>query len=97
MGKQEGTMFFDDFATCETKREVREKPEIQELIDVKNRLISEHPNLKATQDEIDRLMSTTLDPRIRLEILFMLITEKLDVMRGIFEEVARLADQALPE
>ncbi len=90
-------MFFDDFAARKTEREVREKPEIQELIDVKNRLISEHPNLKATQDEIDRLMSTTLDPRIRLEILFMLITEKLDVMRGIFEEVARLADQALPE
>lgn len=90
-------MFYDDLTTCEAKRKVREVPEIQELIDQRNKLIAEHPSLKAAQDEIERLMSTTLDPRIRLEILFMLITEKLSEMRGIFVEVAQLVDQALPE
>jgi predicted nuclease with TOPRIM domain len=90
-------MFYDDFIIHEAKREGRERPEIQELINERNKLISEYPNLKATQDEIDRLLSTTLDPKVRLEILFMLMAEKLTEMRGMFEEVARLANQALPE
>ncbi len=88
-------MFYDDFTTHEAKREARENPEIQELIDLKNKLISDHPQLRATQDEIDRLMSTTLDPRVRLDILFMLIAEKLDEMKGMFGEVVSLLEPAV--
>jgi hypothetical protein len=90
--KEQGiTMFTDDFTTCEAVSDSNEKPEIQELIEQRNRLLKAHPHLKETQDEIDRLLGTTLDPHVRLEILFMLISEKLSQMKTLFGEVAELA------
>jgi len=85
-------MFIDDFTTCKAKSDTREKPEVQELIDERNRFLKDHPHLKVVQDEIDRLLGTTLDPNLRMEILFMLITEKLGQMKTLLGEVAHLAD-----
>jgi hypothetical protein len=95
--KQDGSMFTDDFSTCEARSDTREKPEVQELIEQRNRFLMDHPQLKTTQDEIDRLLSTTFDPQVRLEILFMLITEKLNQMKVLFGEVAQLAEVAVAE
>lgn len=74
-----------------------ETPEVQKLIAQRDRFLADHPYLKSTQDEIDRMMSTTIDPMIRLEILFMLITDKLSEMRSVFEEVMHLARMAYPD
>jgi hypothetical protein len=85
-------MFTDDFSVCEARSDSHERPEVQELIEQRNRLLKDHPQLKATQDEIDRLLGTTIDPQLRLEILFMLISEKLGQMKALFGEVAQLAE-----
>jgi hypothetical protein len=90
-------MFYDDLNTNTSPDEYRESPEIQELIKQRNRFLAEHPYLQSTQDEIDRLMGTTLDPLIRLEILFMLISGKLSEMRDVFREVMRLAQTVYPD
>jgi hypothetical protein len=88
-------MFFHDFTTCEAAADTRERPDVQALIECRNRFIADHPHLRELQQEIDDLMSTTLDPRIRLEIIFMLITEKLAEMKNVFGEVVRLAGLAV--
>lgn len=85
-------MFYNDFRSSAAARTQRESPEVQELVERRSRFLSDHPYLQSMQDEIDRLMSTTLDPMIRLEILFMLMTDKLCELRGVFEEVLRLAE-----
>lgn len=90
-------MFYDDMNTSTTSDEYRESKEIQELIEQRDRFLSEHPYLQSTQDEIDKLMSTTFDPLIRLEILFMLISGKLSEMREVFKEVMRLAQTVYPD
>ena len=46
---------------------------------------------------LDRLLSTTFDPVLRLEILFMLISDKITEMRDIFEEVLNLARHVAAE
>lgn len=85
-------MLFEEFTTCEAMSETPENPEVQGLIDQRNKLLSDHPHLRAAQDEIDRLLSTTLDPQVRLEILFMLISEKLGEMKTVFGEVTQLVE-----
>lgn len=90
-------MSFDDLTNCEAQSNREERPEIQELIELREKLIMDHPQLKEVQEEIDRLLSTTLDPKIRLEILFMLISEKLGEMREVFEQVVQLSELVLQE
>jgi hypothetical protein len=90
-------MLNDDFSTCEARGDTLEKPEVLELIAQRNRLLNDYPHLKATQDEIDMLLGTTLDPHLRLEILFMLISEKLGQMKELFGEVAQLAEVFVAE
>lgn len=84
-------MYYDDFATCRGTEGTGEPREIQELIRRRDRFLSDNPDLMSTQEEIDQLLSTTFDPVLRLEILFMLISGKINEMRGIFEEVLNLA------
>ncbi|HHO75522.1 MAG TPA: hypothetical protein ENN05_03710 [Deltaproteobacteria bacterium] len=90
-------MFYDNLKTADAFDEDFRSPGINDLIARKKRFLSDHPFLQSTQDEIDRLMSTTLDPMIRLEILFMLISGKLSELRNVFEEVIRLARISQPE
>jgi len=90
-------MFIDDFSTCTAKGDSHEKPEVRELIEQRNRLLKDYPHLKETQDEIDRLLGTTIDPHLRLEILFMLIAEKLGQMKALFGEVAQLTEVYITE
>ena len=46
------------------------------------------------QKEIDSLLGTTLDPVKRLEILFMVMSDKLMEMRSVFTELVRIAQAA---
>ena len=86
-----------DFFPCAARNDSPENPEVRKLIEERNRFLSEHPQLKPLQGEIDRLLGTTLDPSLRVEILFMLISEKLGRMKALFGEVARLAQTPVPD
>ncbi len=90
-------MHYDDFATCRETGGTGEHREIQELIRQRDRFLSDNPDLVSTQEEIDRLLGTTFDPVLRLEILFMLISDKINEMRDIFEEVLNLASHIAAE
>jgi hypothetical protein len=84
-------MFYDDFSTGSNRKRFDDPPEVQELIRKRDLFLKNNPDLRSTQKEIDTLLSTTLDPALRLEILFMLIADKLGEMRNVFEEVLNLA------
>ena len=84
-------MFYNKSSATHQISDCHESPEVQKLIEQRDKFLKDHPYLQSTQDEIDRLMGTTIDPMIRLEILFMLISGKLTEMRNVFEEVMRLA------
>lgn len=90
-------MHYDEFATCRETEDKGDLREIQELIRQRDRFLSDNPELVSTQEEIDRLLSTTFDPVLRLEILFMLISDKITEMRDIFEEVLNLARHVAAE
>ena len=49
------------------------------------------------QEEVDALLSTTIDPVMRLEILFMLMTDRLMELRAVFTELMKLARTAVAE
>ena len=89
-------MLYDDVKSVATSLNHCERPEVIKLIEQRNRFLADHPYLQSTQDEIDKLMSTTLDPMVRLEILFMLMSGKLSELRNVFEEVLRLARLSVP-
>ncbi len=89
-------MLFDEINSTAASRKECESPEIQKLIEQRDRFLAEHPYLQSTQDEIDKLLGTTLDPMVRLEILFMLMSGKLNKLRNVFEEVMRLAKLSVP-
>ncbi len=91
------TMHYDEFATCRETEGTGEPREIQDLIRQRDRFLSDNPDLVSTQEEIDQLLSTTFDPVLRLEILFMLISDKINEMRDIFEEVLNLARHVAAE
>lgn len=89
-------MVFDELNSTAASRRKCESPEVQRLIEQRNRFLADHPYLQSTQDEIDKLMGSTLDPMVRLEILFMLMSGKLSELRNVFEELMRLA-KSLPD
>ena len=84
-------MYHDDLTTYPNRKHPDDSPEVQELIRKRDLFLENNPDLKSTQREIDALLSTTLDPALRLEILLMLIAGKLGQMRSVFEEVLNLA------
>jgi len=90
-------MSFYNLTNSEARNTKEERPEVQELIALRDKFISDHPQMREVQEEIDRLLSTTLDPGVRLEILFMLISEKLIEMKEVFEEIVQLSELVLQE
>ncbi len=91
------TMIFDNRQLQRIESQRRESPEVERLIAQRTRFLEEHPHLMALQHEIDTLLSTTVDPVKRLEILFMVMTERLMELRSVFGEVVRLADSVVVE
>lgn len=87
-------MIFDREQQGRIEAQRGESPEVARLIAQRTHLLKEHPQLRALQDEIDGLMGTTIDPMVRLEILFMLMTDRLMEMRKVFGELMKLASYA---
>ncbi len=90
-------MIFDNRQLRKIEDQRQESPEIVRLIAQKNQLLKDHPQLRELQKEIDALLGTTLDPVRRLEILFMVMSDKLMEMRSVFTELVRLAQAATIE
>lgn len=88
-------MFYNDQHLMKREAQRSENPEIERLIALRAQFLSDHPNLMALQMEIDSLLGTTLDPVKRLEILFMIMTDRLIELRSVFTEVVRLARTAM--
>jgi len=87
-------MIFDKEQLGRIEAQRRESPEVEKLIAERNQLLKDHPHLMKLQEEVDDLLGTTVDPVIRLEILFMLMSDKLTEMRTVFAELMRLANSA---
>lgn len=87
-------MIFDREQQGRIEAQRGESPEVARLIAQRTQLLKEHPQLRALQDEIDGLLGTTIDPMVRLEILFMLMTDRLMEMRKVFGELMKLASYA---
>jgi hypothetical protein len=88
-------MIFDEEHLRKVEIQHHESPEVTRLIAQRNQFLKEHPHLRSLQEEIGSLMGTTIDPMIRLEILFMLMTDRLIEMRKVFAELQRLAIHAM--
>ena len=88
-------MIFDQGHLNKIESQRRESPEVERLIAQRDKLLSDHPHLRELQEEVDALLSTTIDPVMRLEILFMLMTDRLMELRAVFTELMKLARTAL--
>lgn len=73
-----------------------EPPEIEQLIAQRERLLKEEPRLREFQKEIDALLGATLDPALRLEILGMLMSERLNALHDAWADVAHAIHLVTP-
>jgi hypothetical protein len=65
-----------------------ETPEIEQIVAQRERLLKQDPRLREFQKEIDALLGATLDPALRLEILGMLMSERLNALHAAWADVA---------
>ena len=70
-----------------------ENPEIEALISQRDALLQEYPHLQDLQGEIDSMLATTLDPLKRSEIIFMLISDKLNELMDVYRDLSKLTKQ----
>lgn len=85
-------MIFDEEHLHKIEAQRNENPELAELIAQRDKLLKDHPQLRSYQEEIDRLLGITIDPSLRLEILFMLMTDKLLELKDVFGELVKAVD-----
>ena len=90
-------MIFDKVHLDRIESQRKESPEIEQLIAQRDKLLNDHPQLRDLQNEVDTLLSTTIDPVVRLEILFMLLADRLMEMRNVFTELMKLARTSMKE
>lgn len=88
-------MIFDNQQLRKIEGQRQESPEIERLIAQRDKLLKDHPHLMELQREIDSLLGTTIDPAKRLEIIFMIMTDRLLELKSAFTEVVRLAREAV--
>lgn len=93
---QEG-MIFDENHLQKIQSQRRESPEIEALIRQRNELLQEYPHLQGLQQEIDTVLATTLDPLERSEIIFMLISDKLVELMGVYRDLSKLTGQVISQ
>jgi hypothetical protein len=85
-------MIFDEEHLHKIEAQRNENPELASLLAQRDKLLKDHPQLRALQEEIDSLLGSTIDPAVRLEILFMLMTDKLLELKDVFAELIKLAN-----
>jgi hypothetical protein len=86
-------MIFDEEHLHKIQAQRDENPELAGLLAQREKLLKDHPQLRELQDEIDRLLGGTMDPAVRLEILFMLMTDKIHELKGAFAELVKQVDK----
>ncbi len=62
-------------------------PSLESLLAERESILAEKPHLREAQKEIDRLLSTSCDPSVRLDIIFMLLSEKMEKMSNVLNAV----------
>lgn len=87
------SIFFNKKKDIKIKQKSVDQQRIENMLTCRDKLIAENPELQPTQEEIDSLLSTTLDPTVRIEIIFMLMADKLGEMKTVLEEVHRMAQR----
>jgi len=90
-------MIFDTQELRKIEAQRQESPEVERLIAQRDQFLNDHPHLMELQEEIDSLLETTIDPAKRLEIIFMIMTDKLMELKSAFAEVVRLARETVAE
>jgi hypothetical protein len=85
-------MIFDEEHLHKIEAQHNENPELASLLAQRDKLLKDHPQLRELQDEVDSLLGNTIDPKVRLEILFMLMTDKLFELKKVFAELMKLAN-----
>lgn len=90
-------MIFDSRQLSRIEAQREESPDVARLIAQRDQFLKDHPHLMELQREIDSLLGTTLDPVKRLEILFMVMSDKLMELRSVFAEAVRIARTAIAE
>lgn len=90
-------MIFDTQQLRKIEAQRQESPEIQRLVAERDQFLKDHPHLMELQKEIDSLLGTTIDPAKRLEIIFMVMADRLVELKSAFTEVVRLAREAVAE
>lgn len=86
-------VFFNKKKNLKIKKLSADEQRIENLLACIDKLIADNPELQPTQEEINALLSTTLDPSVRIEIIFMLMADKLGEMKTVLEEVRRMAQR----
>lgn len=82
-------MIIDEQHRRKIENQRSESPEIEHLIAQRERLLKEEPGLREYQKEIDALLGATFDPALRLEILGMLMSERLHALQDAWADVAQ--------
>lgn len=85
-------MIIDERHRRKIENQRSETPEIEQLIAQRERLLKKDPRLREFQKEIDTLLGATFDPALRLEILGMLMLEKLNALQDAWADVAQAMD-----
>ena len=65
--------------------------DLNELIKQRDAFLEENPDLKPMQAEIDKMVGTTFDPMQRLDILSMLMSDKLKDMSEAWDDIREIA------
>jgi len=86
-------MIFNLKRSHKNRVQSRENPEIEALISQRESLLQEYPHLRELQGEIDSMLTTTLDPLKRSEIIFMLISDKLNELVDVYRDLSELTMQ----
>ena len=61
--------------------------ELEELLAQRDTVLAQYPELKEIQGEIDELLGKTCNPSTRLDIVFMLLAEKLDELQNAVHDL----------
>jgi len=68
---------------------------VKEAIAARDAFLERYPHMRLYQKEIDRLVSATLSPTQRLDIIFLDIGSKLQELSQAFTDITNIAQTAL--
>jgi len=66
---------------------------LEQLLEERKKLLEDHPELASLQVEIDNILKNTINPSQRMDIISMLMQEKLEYLREQFLELVNIASK----